>query len=164
MFFSKSRAMRVAIAAFSFSALGAPLASAGVFDTEPAKGGFYLSGFGGINFGQDADFDGVQDPAAGVPGLASGPALVNVDFGSARTFGGAVGAQLPFKFLGVFHPRVEVEGSSFRQNVNSGAFNGGTQTFSGQISGTAVYLNNYSDIKFSENQLIVPYIGGGIGA
>ncbi|MEO0831982.1 MAG: hypothetical protein AAFU58_00625 [Pseudomonadota bacterium] len=76
--------MRVAIAALSFSALGAPLASAGVFDTEPAKGGFYLSGFGGINFGQDADFDGVQDPAAGVPGLAGGPALVNVDFGSAR--------------------------------------------------------------------------------
>ncbi|MEL6379147.1 MAG: P44/Msp2 family outer membrane protein [Pseudomonadota bacterium] len=162
---SFSRNLRGAVmAALSLSLVAAPDARAGVFDTDPAKGGFYISGFGGINFGQDAEFEGIQDPAAGVPGVAGGPALVDVDFGSARTFGGAVGAQLPFKVFGVFHPRIEIEGSSLRQTVESGAFNSGTQSFSGQLSGTALYLNNYSDIKFSENQVLVPYIGGGIGA
>jgi len=139
-------------------------ATAGVFDTTPAEGRLYVSGYGGINFGQDANFEGVQLPDIGVPGVAGAPALVGVDFGNSRTFGGAVGAQLPFKFFKVFQPRIEVEGSNFRQNVDGGAFNGGTQTFGGNLSGTAIYLNNYSDIILSDNQVLVPYIGGGIGA
>lgn len=160
-FVSTFRTGVAALAAVAFMA--APASAGGLFDTDPAPGGFYVSGFGGINFGSDADFEGVQTPDAGVPGVAGANALVDVDFSSSRAFGGAIGVQLPFRYWKYFHPRLELEGGTFRQNVDGGSFNGGTQTFGGHISGTTILLNNYSDIIFSENQTIVPYIGGGIG-
>ncbi len=157
-------ACRSAIAAISTAALvSIPAFAGGIFDTEPASGGFYISGYGGIAFGGDADFEGVQAPEAGVPGVAGANALVNVDFSSSRAFGGAVGVKLPFRYLKYFQTRLELEGSTFRQNVDGGSFNGGAQTFGGSLSGTTILFNNYSDIIFNEGQAIVPYIGGGIG-
>ena len=43
-------------------------AHAGLFDFDPAEGGLYVSGFVGGSFPSDADFEGTQDPADGVPG------------------------------------------------------------------------------------------------
>ncbi len=139
-------------------------AAQSLFSTEPAQGSFYISGYGGINFGGDADFSGVQDPVAGVPGAQGAPANFEIDFNSSRTFGGAIGGSLPFKyFYGILQPRLELEGSTFRQDVDSGSLNGGNQIFSGDLSGITILFNNYSDIKFRDDQVVVPYFGGGIG-
>ncbi len=162
--FSLPSLNRTLIGALSLSIAGVlPANAMGLFDFDPAPGGAYVSGFGGINFGNDYTFEGVQQPEAGAPGNAGGLASAFVDTSSSRTFGGAVGYQLPFKYWSVFQPRLEVEVANFRQNVESGSFNGGNQTFIGDISGTSILLNNYSDIIFSEDQVIVPYIGGGLG-
>ena len=144
---------------------GAPaaLAGDGIFDGEKAEGRLYLSGYGGATFGRDAQFTGLLDPEAGVPGTAGDPAAVDLDFDTARTFGGAVGAQLPVRFFGFAQPRLELEGGHFRQNIGGGSFNGGDQFFVGEIEGTTIYLNNYTDIRLRDGQKLVPYLGGGLG-
>lgn len=154
---------RKLLSALALSAIAVAPAQAGLFDFDPAPSGAYVSGFGGISFGTTPLFEGVQDPVAGAPGAAGDPANILLDLGSDRTFGGAIGYQLPFKYWSIFHPRLEIEAASFRQGVDGGSFNGGTQTFSGQVRGTSILLNNYSDIVWREDQVIVPYIGGGIG-
>jgi opacity protein-like surface antigen len=118
-------------------------AHAGLFDFDPAPGGAYASGFVGISFPSDADFEGTQAPAAGVPG--------------------AVGVRLPFKYWKYFQPRIELEISRSESDVSAGNFNGGNQNFSGDQSVTYYLINNSSDIIWRENQKIVPYFGGGIG-
>ncbi len=141
----------------------ASTAHAGIFDTDPAEGGFYVSGFVGISSPGDADFEGTQAPAAGVPGVAGAPANIQADFDTDVYYGGAVGAHLPFKYWKYFQPRLEAEISYSKSDVSTGAFNGGNQTFSGNQSVTYFLLNNSSDIIWSEDQKIVPYFGGGIG-
>jgi len=146
----------------------APSAFAGgLFSFDPAEPGFYISGHGGVSFLSDSTFEGVSDPVAGIPGptgAAGVPLNVDVNYDTGYTFGGAVGYQLPFKYWGVFHPRLELEVSYLESDVSAGSFNGGNQTFQGSQDAVFVYLNNYSDIKFSEDQKLVPYIGGGFGA
>ena len=156
--------------AFKYAALIAgtsltftPAAHAGIFDTDPAPGSVYVSGFIGGSFPSDADFEGTQAPAAGVPGVAGAAANIEADLDSDVYFGGAVGARLPFKYWKYFQPRLELEISHTDNDVSSGAFNGGSQTFSGSQSVTYYLINNYSDITWKENQKIVPYFGGGIG-
>ncbi len=141
-------------------------AKAGLFDTDPAPGGFYISGFGGASFLQDSSFNGIADPVAGVPGptgVAGTPLDLNLSVEAGLTFGGAIGVQLPFKYLTIFHPRLEIEGSAISREIEGGSFNGGNQIFGGDQDITFVYLNNYSDIIFSEDQRIIPYVGGGFG-
>ena len=151
-------------AAFAFTA-GAASAE-GLFNINPAPSGFYVSTFGGGSFLNDGDFSGVSNPEAGVPGPTGTPGVpldVDVDFSSSYTVGGAIGYQLPFSYLGVFYPRLEVEVSYLDNNVADGSFNGGAQNFSGDQETLFIYVNNYSDIKFSPDQRFVPYIGGGLG-
>lgn len=138
-------------------------ASAGIFDFDPAEGGFYVSGFVGISAPGDADFEGEQNPAAGVPGAVGAAANIEADFDSDVYFGGAVGAHLPFKYWKYFQPRLELEISYSDNDVGEGSFNGGTQTFQGSQSATFFLINNVSDIQWDENQKIIPYFGGGIG-
>ena len=145
------------------SLMSAPSAHAGIFDFDPAKGGVYVSGFVGIAFQGDADFDGVQAPAEGVPGAVGAPAEIQADFDNDIYFGGAVGYRLPFKYWKYFQPRLEAEISHYDSDVSSGTFNDGSQTFSGSQSATYFLINNASHIIWSENQRIVPYFGGGIG-
>ncbi len=137
---------------------------AGIFDKTPTDGaGVYVSGFVGVALPSDTDFDGTQNPAAGVPGAAGGPASIDANLDSDVYFGGAIGGRLPYKFLKTFQPRIELEISHFDSDVSSGDFNGGNQTFSGNQSQTFFLLNSYNDIRWKENQTVVPYIGGGIG-
>jgi hypothetical protein len=138
-------------------------AHAGLFDFDPAPGGAYASGFVGISFPSDADFEGTQAPAAGVPGLAGAPANIQADLDSDVYYGGAVGVRLPFKYWKYFQPRIELEISRSESDVSAGNFNGGNQNFSGDQSVTYYLINNSSDIIWRENQKIVPYFGGGIG-
>ena len=78
-------------------------------------------------------------------------------------FGASIGGRLPFKYLKYFQPRLEGEISYTSNDVSSGSFNDGTQTFSGQQSALFLSFNSYSDIIWKDNQRIVPYLGGSIG-
>ncbi len=152
--------------AAALSALSLPVQAEGIFNLEPAPSSFYVSGFGGASFLSDTNFGGVSDPVAGIPGptgVAGVPLDVALDYSSSYTFGGAVGYQLPFTYLGYFQPRLELEVSYLENDINAGSFNGGAQTFSGDQDALFFYLNNYSDIRFSADQRFVPYIGGGLG-
>lgn len=159
-----SKTAKTAIAALLVGTAFSSTASAqGFFGSSPAEDSFYISGFVGATFPGDADFDGVQDPAAGAPGAVGAAAEVVADFGTDVYFGGAIGYQLPFQFFNTFHPRLEVEVSYFEADVESGSFNGGDQVFSGDQSSLFILINNYTDIRWSDDQVIVPYIGGGLG-
>ena len=146
-----------AIAALTTFAFASP-ASAGLFDFDPAEGGVYASGFIGLAAPSDADFSGIQAPAAGVPGVAGAPANIEADLDQDVFYGGAVGVRLPFKYWKYFQPRVEAEISYFQSDVESGNFNGGNQTFSGDQSITFFLLNNVSDITWTDDQKVVPYM------
>ena len=127
---------------------------------------FYVSGFVGAAFPGDASFSGVQNPPIGAPagaGVIGAPAEIDVDFGTDVNFGGAVGYQLPFLLFGVFCPRIELEVNYFEAGVDSGSFNDGIQTFSGDLSNLSFFVNNLTDLIWKENQVLVPYIGGGLG-
>jgi len=159
--FTTLRASLMAAAVLPFFA---STAHAGIFDFDPAKGGVYVSGFVGGGFPSDASFNGVQDPEAGVPGAAGGPADIDAEIGSDAFYGASIGAKLPFKYWKYFQPRLEVEVSYLENDVEGGSFNGGNQNFSGFQSTLFITLNNYSDIVWKEDQRIIPYFGGGLGA
>ena len=135
----------------------------GLFDTDPAEGGFYVSGFIGAGFPNDSDFDGVQDPGPGALGVAGAPANVEAEFDSDVYFGGAIGYRLPYRFLTYFQPRLELEISYLDAEVEGGAFNAGDQTFGGSQESLFIFGNSLTEIIWSEDQVIIPYIGGGIG-
>ena len=140
----------------------------GLFGSSPADDSFYVSGFVGATFPGDADFSGTQEPDAAIPAAVGGSvagaeANVDLDFGTDIYYGGALGYQLPFQFYNTFHPRIEIEVSYSEADVDSGAFNDGIQTFSGDQTNLFIYANNFTDIRWTDNQVIVPYIGGGIG-
>jgi hypothetical protein len=153
--------------AISTSVLGLALlpasAHAGIFDTDPAEGGVYVSGFVGISLPSELNFEGIQAPETGSPGAAGAPANVRADLDNDVYFGGAVGARLPFKYWKYFQPRLELELSYTDNSVSEGSFNGGTQTFSGDQSVLFGFLNSSSDIIWEDDQKIVPFIGGGLG-
>lgn len=142
------------------AALASPAQAEGLFDFDPAPGGVYVSGYGGGNFVPGSFFSGVSNSVAGSPGA---PVTVNIEYKTGYQYGGAAGAQLPFKYWRVFYPRLELEVSATRLRVKGGSTNGGDQIFSGDQSTTFVLLNNYSDIKWAKNQRIIPYVGGGFG-
>ena len=135
----------------------------GLFNSSPAEDSFYVSGFVGATFPSDVVFNGTQVPEAGAPGAIGAPATADLNFGTDLYYGGALGYQLPFQFFNTFHPRLEVEVSYAKTDIDSGSFNGGNQTFSGDQSNLFVFVNNFTDIRWADNQIIIPYIGGGIG-
>jgi len=153
---------RIALLALSALTI-APAAQAGIFDFDPAEGGVYASSFIGLSFPGDADFEGTQAPAEGVPGAAGAAANIQADLDSDAYYGGAIGVRLPFKYWKYFQPRLEAEISYTENDVSAGSFNGGNQSFSGSQSVTYFLINNSSDIIWDDNQRIVPYFGGGIG-
>ena len=158
------RSILTSVAALAVFAALAPASHAGIFDKTPTDGeATYVSGFIGGAFPSNSNFEGVQNPAAGVPGTAGANANVSADLDSDVYYGAAIGKRLPFKFLNVFQPRLELEYSRYEADVSSGNFNGGNQTFGGDQSQTFILLNSYNDIRWKADQRIVPYFGGGIG-
>ena len=127
------------------------------------KEGFYLSATAGADFLNDSDFTGTQNPDPGVPGTAGAPADVNVGYDTGFALRGAVGYQLKQGLISFLKPRLELEVGYAQSDVSGGSFNGGTQSFSGDLSKLTVTAAAYSDIIWSDNQSIVPYFGSGIG-
>jgi len=125
--------------------------------------GFYVSGFIGAGFANDANLTGTQTPAVGAPGVAGAPARIQAEYDSDTTLGVALGYKTPWEFFGIFHPRLELEYSTFDLDVSSGSFNGGNQSFGGDTSVDFFLVNNYSDIIWDDNQTIIPFVGGGLG-
>jgi len=149
--------------AVASAALTGTATAQGIFNSSPAEDGFYVSGFVGAIFPGDGDFNGTQNPEMGAPGAAGAPANIDLEFDTDLYYGGALGYQLPFQFFGTFHPRLEIEVSYAETDIESGSFNGGNQIFSGDQSNLFVFVNNFTDIRWTDNQVIVPYIGGGLG-
>lgn len=125
--------------------------------------GFYVSGFIGAGFPGDVELTGTQTPAAGAPGIAGAPAIINADFDNDTTLGVALGYKTPWEFFGLFHTRLELEISTLEADVSNGSFNNGNQPFSGDASIDFFLINNYSDIIWRDDQTIVPFVGGGLG-
>lgn len=153
----------LATLALAGTALSGTANAQGLFNSSPAEDSFYVSGFIGGIFPGDGSFNGVQAPETGAPGLEGAPAEVILEFDNDVYFGGALGYQLPFQFFNTFHPRIELEVSYGETDVDSGSFNGGNQVFSGEQSNLFIFLNNFTDIRWKDNQVIVPYFGGGLG-
>ena len=147
---------------FAFSALTAAtlMGLSAYADQEP---GFYVSGFIGAGFPNDAELRGTQNPVAGAPGTAGAPASINADFDSDTTLGIALGYKTPWEFFGLFNTRLELEYSTLDVDVSDGSFNNGSQPFSGDASIDFFLVNNYSDIIWDDDQTIIPYVGGGLG-
>jgi len=125
--------------------------------------GFYAAGFIGAGFPSDVDLRGVQNPEAGAPGVAGAPAQIAVEYDNDITFGVALGYNTGWEFFNLFNPRLELEYSRLEADVSSGGFNGGNQPFSGDTTIDFFLINNYSDLIWTDNQRIVPFIGGGLG-
>lgn len=153
---------------FAATCLSTPAMAQGLFGSEPAESSFYVSGFIGAGFVGDSSFSGTQNPDPAIPAAVGGSvagavAEVDLDFDTDIYFGGALGYQLPFQFFGLFHPRIELEVSYLEADIDSGSFNGGNQVFSGTQENLFIFLNNFTDIKWREDQNVVPYFGGGLG-
>ncbi|GAA4052612.1 outer membrane protein [Parerythrobacter jejuensis] len=129
---------------------------------EP-EGGFYVTLNAGVTSPSDETFEGIQAPVAPSPGVAGAPANVAVGFDDDFTFAGAVGYQIPKRLFGVFQPSVELEYSYASPDVSGGAFNGGNQTFEGDIDVNTFTINYRSELRLKDDQRVVPFWGGGIG-
>lgn len=125
--------------------------------------GLYVAGFLGSGFPSDIELTGIQTPELGVPGIAGAPARIDTSFDDDTTLGVALGYKTPWEFFGIFHPRLELEVSTLETDVSGGSFNAGTQPFSGDTRIDFFLVNNYSDIIWSEDQTLVPFVGGGLG-
>ncbi|WP_164118279.1 P44/Msp2 family outer membrane protein [Sphingorhabdus sp. Alg239-R122] len=132
--------------------------------TEIDHEGFYVSSSIGAEFLNDSSFRGVQNPDAGVPGIPGGPADINVAYDTGFSVNGAVGYKIQDSLLFDFlKSRVEVEVGYSESDVSGGTFNGGNQTFSGDVSTFTATAGLYSDVVWSANQKIIPYFGSAIG-
>jgi opacity protein-like surface antigen len=133
-------------------------------DTEfELESGVYVTAAVGVTSPSEETFEGVQAPTGTAPGVAGAPARVASEFDEGFTFAGSVGYKLPTRVLGVFQPSIELEYSNANSDVSGGAFNTGSQTFSGDIEVNTFTVNYRSEIRVKENQTIVPFWGGGIG-
>ncbi len=161
------RGSLLALSAFVTSVSMTPVAFAqdGAVEKEAfePKSGFYGTVLGGISLPSDSEYSGTQQPEVGVPGVAGAPANVNTEFSSGAFVSGAVGYRIPKHIFGLFQPSVELEVNYTDLNVNGGNFNGGNQTFSGDQNALTVTANYQSDIRWSNNQKVIPFWGGGIG-
>lgn len=140
-----------------------PAASAQLL--EPAEGGWYVSGFVGAAFPDDITNVPFLDTDAGafVPG--------GIDLDNDVFFGGAVGARLPFKSFGIIHTRAELEVSYFESDIslefddlNAAIGNQLISPASESLDTLFILANSYADFIWREDQPIIPYIGGGLGA
>jgi hypothetical protein len=137
--------------------------AAPAFAKDGENAGFYLSAKAGAEFLNDSDFIGIQAPEAGVPGVVDGPAVVDVDFDTGFSINGAIGYDFDDGLIKYLHTRVELEAGYIEADVGGGAFNGGDQSFGGDISNFTLTAGFQTDIVWADDQKVVPYFGGSIG-
>jgi len=156
--------VQTALSATIMLALGAAAPASAQQDDAYGEEGLYLSLSAAADFPNSGEFDGVQAPDPGVPGASGDPASVSVDYETGFNVRGAVGYEFDrgvlFKNL---VPRIEVEFEYGENDVSSGTFNGGNQTFGGDITRYAVKASFYNDIRWSKDQTFIPYFGTGLG-
>jgi len=148
------------------------------FDTTPAEANWYVSGYVGASFPSDLDTNII-----GVGGdVGETPTEIGINFDTDVTFGGAIGRRFGFKFFNFIQPRAELEVSYFSTGISSidglnddilddlddlGGFDDLTAEqlaeAAGDIDVLFVLASSYSDLIWQENQLVIPYIGGGLG-
>ena len=143
--------------------LGLAVPAAAQSAGDEVDGGVYVSVQAGVTSPSDEIFTGVQNPDVGSPGAAGAPAEVAVGYNEGFTGAVAIGYQFPSRFLGLFQPSLEVEYAYGEADVSEGSFNGGDQTFGGNIETNSFTINYQSEIRWSNNQVVVPFFGSGIG-
>jgi Surface antigen len=141
---------KISLTAAAFLAFAGAGHAQALFSFEEADGGAFVSGFVGSSAPGDADLSG------------SGTRLA-AEFDTSAAYGGAIGYRLPFKYWTYFQPRLELEILSGRSDVSGAQLNGIARTASGELSSTSFLFNNYNDITWSDQQTIVPFVGGGLG-
>ncbi|MEM7663780.1 MAG: hypothetical protein AAF292_16175 [Pseudomonadota bacterium] len=114
---------------------------------EPSDSGFYVSGFVG-GFFPDEDLSGVASD------------LVSVD--DDVYFGGALGAKLPFKTFGFIETRAELEVSYSEIDFDFDLIDFADPDDT-NVDLIFIQGNTYADLKFGDDPLLIPYIGGGLG-
>jgi len=132
-------------------ALCQPVNSQGLF--SPADGDFYVSGFVGAIFPDDEIGDLTFD---------------GLEIGNDVYYGGALGGALPFKTFGVLQPRIEIEASYTELEIGIDddleALGFTTDLLpTAKVDAVFLFANSYADLVFSDDQFLVPYLGGGIG-
>lgn len=131
--------------------------------SDDVDGGVYVTGRIGVALPSDFNVNGVQDPVVPSPGTAGAAAEVNSELGDDITFSGAVGYRLPTRILGVIQPSFELEYSYTDTDVTGGNFNGGNQTFLGDVEVQTFTINYQGDLVFDKDQAVTPFFGGGLG-
>ncbi len=128
-------------------------ASAGqLMQSNSSRAGPYVSISGGGVFADDSEFTGPLGQT-------------EFEYDTGYTISGALGYRLPTRIFGFIQPRVEIEVGYIDADIDGSnlVFTGGGETI-GDQSAVTLYLNSYADLRFSDNQRLVPYIGGGAGA
>ncbi len=154
------RTLAIALALPVFVLAAPAAAQSNDFDPE---GGPYVSLQAGVTSPSDETFTGIQDPQGASPGVAGAPASVEVESDEGFVGTVAVGYRIPRRIFGLFQPSVEVEYSYAEADVSGGSFNGGSQTFGGETEVNTFSINYQSDVRWSDNQKVIPFWGGGIG-
>lgn len=164
MAFSINKSVRTtaSVSVFAVMAAASPAMAQDASEFEP-EGGVYVSVLAGVTSPTDNAFEGVQAPVAPSPGMAGAPANVDVGFDEEVIGAVAVGYRIPTRVFGLFQPSIELEFSRTSPDVTSGSFNGGNQTFSGGFDVNTYSVNYQSDIRWSNTQRVIPFLGGGIG-
>lgn len=142
----------MACAAIAAVALGASPSFAQLMESNSSHAGPYVSISGGGVFPSDSEFTGPLGQT-------------DFDYDTGYAINGAVGYRMPVRVFGFIQPRVELEVGYLDADIDGSnlAFTGGGETF-GDQSAVTLYVNSYADLRFSDNQRLVPYIGGGAGA
>ena len=121
---------------------------------QPEQSSFYVSIFGGANF----DIGSTE--------FTNGTTIVDTDFDTGFTLGGAVGYKWDNYDFGAFTPRTEIEVNYFDNDVDTIDFSGngvGQEIVNGDsgISGVGVFANLFFDLDTGTK--FTPYVGGGVG-
>lgn len=162
-YFQKTIATLIPVVMFLSPAYAQEAEYEEIEEAKKSDSGIYVSVSAAAAFFSDANFFGIQNPDAGVPGIPLEPAFIDVDFDTGYNVRGAIGYEFSEGFIPNFKPSLEVEFGYSEADVNSGTFNGGDQSFSGDTAVYTIQLNYNNDIILSPNQSVTPYIGGGIG-
>ncbi|MEM9668222.1 MAG: hypothetical protein AAF950_04790 [Pseudomonadota bacterium] len=137
----------------AIAATSLPASSQGLF--EPAEGDFYVSAFVG-GFFPDDNVGGIDLDD------------LNIDLDNDVYFGGAIGTSLPFKSLGFLQPRIEAEVSYTEVDLDIDGVVGGPAIdpfVPSDLDVDVIFVqgNAYADLKFGDDPILIPYIGGGLG-